>query len=215
MPTRVIIADEQPIVRAGLRYVLERETWVRIVGEAGDGAGLLSLLDLARPDLLLLDAQMPGSAGTDGLSLATELKHSHPALPIVALAATGNAGILGQLRRQGVVGLVLKRDPQLEVVNAVRAIRRGGIYVSASARRLLEAGGSEAVQAIGKEKALLSASEARVIRLYMQGLSIREISHAIGRNAKTVSAQRLRGMQKLGLANDRELFEYALRLGMP
>ncbi len=208
MTLRIILADDHPIVRSGVRALLERNS-LHVVAEAGSTDELFTALANHECDVLLTDFSMPGGQLADGLAMLERLREQWPQLPIIVLTMMNNPGVLSSILATGVRGLLNKSDALSELPLAIQAISHGRDYVSAS-------GGHQLDQMEGHETSRLALSprEAEVLRLFVSGLTVSQIAEQLDRSIKTVSRQKMDGMSKLGLKTDLEVYAYAREHGL-
>jgi len=206
---RILIADDHPIVRQGLRRIVEADAGMVISGEAGDVAALLGALQSTATDLVLLDVSMPG-----GLFLETlrELRNRHPSIRVLALSVHPEDEWAVRALRAGASGYLTKDHSPDQLLEAIRRVYRGGKYVSPSlAERLasqLDGGGQRAPHE------LLSDREFEVMRRLGSGLTISQIASELALSAKTVSTYRARILEKMAVATNADLVRYAARHGL-
>lgn len=211
MAMRVIIADDHPIIVAGVRLLLENRTDIRVVAEADSAHALLAALRSTPCELLITDFSMPGGEAADGLGLLQRIRRDHPALPVIVLTMVANAGLHGSLLAAGVRGLVDKSSGMGEISTAIQAVSQGRDFVSASFRQgLLQS----SFDAQAGAPARLSPRELEVLRLYASGQTMTDIAQRLSRSIKTVSRQKADAMAKLGLKSDLEIYVYAREHGL-
>ena len=186
---RVLIADDQPLIRTGLRSILERESDIEVVAEAGDGAEAVRLSGQSRPDVILMDIRMPGM---DGLSATTRILRSEPhratepSPKIIILTTFELDEYIHAGLKAGATGFILKDTEPLELVHAVRAAHNGDAMLSPSVTRRLI---SSYVHAPGPSASLpasLTERESHVLRAMAQGLSNAEIGTALHLSEATI-----------------------------
>lgn len=211
MKMRAIIADDHPIIVAGVRMLLEDRTDVEVIAEADSADSLLATLRVTPCDLLITDFSMPGGEAADGLGLLQRIRREHPSLPVIVLTMIGNVGVHGTILESGVHGLVDKASGMAEISLAIQAVSQGRTYISASFRQgLLQSDFDSRAGA----SARLSPREIEVIRLFSSGLSVTDIADRLARSVKTVSRQKADAMAKLGLKNDLDIYVYARAHGL-
>lgn len=218
---RVIVADDHPVVLAGVQAVLERAGDIKVVGEAHNGHELIKLLGDLPCDVIVTDFSMPGTPGSgdgmtsarldDGLPLIAALASRFPGIPVIVQTMVNNVGVLRTLQNQGVLGLADKRAGISELVHAVRAVINRKPYVSKTLRERFEQSDLEAPTETTNEP---SPREMEVLRLFIEGLKVTEIAERLSRSVKTVSTQKRQAMKKLGLSNDQEIMAYATAHGL-
>ena len=206
---RIFIADDHPIVRQGLRRIVEADPGMVISGEADAAAALLAGLETKATDLVLLDVSMPG-----GLFLETlrELRDRHPSIRVLALSVHPEDEWAVRALKAGASGYLTKDHSPDQLLDAIRRVYRGGKYVSPTlAERLasqLDGGGQRAPHE------LLSDREFEVMRRLGSGLTISQIASELALSAKTVSTYRARILEKMAVATNADLVRYAARHGL-
>lgn len=219
---RVIVADDHPVVLVGVRTVLERQGDIKVVGEASNGRELIELLKRQPCDVIITDFSMPDEAPdgrtiiaqrhSDGLPLMTLLGTRYADIPVIVLTMLNNVGVLRAIRETGMKGLAYKKSFITDLPQAVRAVKRGDLYVSPGLRERFERRG-RVPAVVGTED--LSPCEMEVLRLYGLGkLTVTQIAERLHRSVKTVSTQKLEAMAKLGLRSDLEIYSYARESGL-
>lgn len=211
MTQRVILADDHPLIRAGVRTLLENYSGLIVVAEAESADKLLSTLRTTPTDLLITDFSMPGGRNADGLGLIQRVRRDHPELPIIVLTMVSNVGVHGMLLAAGVRGLIDKSAGMAEISIAIQAVAQGRDYVSQTFREGLR---QSEFDKPTRESAQLSPRELEVLRLFASGLTVSAIAERLSRSVKTVSRQKNDAMVKLGLKNDLEIFVYAREHGL-
>ncbi|MCW2267874.1 Transcriptional regulatory protein RcsB [compost metagenome] len=206
---RIILADDHPIFRIGLRAVLEQIPGVQVVAEAGSPQQLMEHLQHMACDLLVTDFMMPVEQQNDGLKLLEQIRRHFPQLPILVVTMLNNAGLFRAMLALGVKGLLSKASLAQELPQAIRGIPRGTTYLATSVEQLLLQEGDR----IGAPQAL-SPKELEVSRLLAAGHTVNEIAVLLNRSKKTVSTQKINAMRKLGIANDAALFLYLQAQGL-
>ena len=206
---RVFIADDHPIVRQGLRRIVEADSGLVISGEAGDGKALLTALETAATDLVLLDVSMPGDPFLETLRL---LRERHPTVRVLVLSVHPEDQWAVRALRAGASGYLTKDHSPDQLLEAIRRVYRGGKYVSpALAEQLasqLDGGGQRAPHE------LLSDREFEVMRRLGSGLTVSQIAAELGISAKTVSTYRTRILEKMAVSTNADLVKYASRYGL-
>ncbi|XRD81638.1 response regulator transcription factor [Dyella halodurans] len=208
---RIIISDDHPVVLKGLKtWLQDYGSRIEVVGEARNGAELLSLLGRVPCDLLITDFSMPSEdAEDDGLSLIHRLRGAYPKLPILVLTMLSNPALAQSMLTAGVQSIVDKMAMTKELMLAIEMARSGRTYLSTRLRRQIE----NAVRP-GEDGLAVSPREGEVIRLLAQGLTVSEVARRTARSVKTISQQKRDAMRKLGLHSDKQLFEFARSAGL-
>lgn len=210
---RIILADDHPIFRIGLRAVLEQIPGVHVVAEAGSPQQLIEHLQRMDCDLLVTDFMMPVDQQNDGLKLLEQIRRHFPKLPILVVTMLNNAGLFRAMLDLGVKGLLSKASLAQELPQAIRGIPRGRTYLATSVEQLLLQEGVWRGDRLGASQAL-SPKELEVSRLLAAGHTVNEIAALLNRSKKTVSTQKVNAMRKLGVANDAALFLYLQAQGL-
>lgn len=206
---RIFIADDHPIVRQGLRRIVEEDPGMAIAGEAGDAAAVLAALQSTAADLVLLDVSMPGGPFLETLK---ELRTRHPTVRVLALSVHPEDQWAVRALRAGASGYLTKDHSPDQLLEAIRRVYRGGKYVSPTlAERLAEQlnGGAERAP-----HELLSDREFEVMRRLGNGLTITQIASELALSAKTVSTYRARILEKMAVESNADLVRYAARHGL-
>lgn len=209
-PVRVVIADDHPMFRFGLRAALDRSPEVTVVGEAGDGAALLELLSTVEADVVLTDLEMPG---TGGLSVTDQLAASRPGLPVVLLTMHGEPETIRRAIAVGARGYLLKGAERDEIVSAVLAAAAGGAVFGSAAGDVVR---SLAAPSTGRPTAVadLTPREGQVLGLVALGLGNHEIGRRLGLSEKTVRNHVSNLLVKLGVPTRAAAVARARDLGL-
>jgi DNA-binding NarL/FixJ family response regulator len=208
-PIRVLLVDDHPVLRSGLRALLDDEEGIEVVAEVGDGNDALRLAPELRPDVVIMDVAMPGLGGAE----ATQRLLGHDeALRVLALSAYEDASFARALLDAGASGYALKRSACQELVHAVRTVASGGTYVDPSIARPLMMSQSR-TPAGPPSSVSLSEREVEVIRLVAQGHTSKEMASSLGLSPRTLETYKARAMSKLGLRTRADLIRYAVRCG--
>ncbi|OIJ66903.1 response regulator transcription factor [Streptomyces mangrovisoli] len=204
MPLTVLLVDDEPLVRAGLRAILDAQPDIEVVGEAADGAAVIPLVRRLRPDVVAMDVRMPL---LDGIEATRAVLRTVPEPPRILVVTTfENDEYVYEALRAGADGFLLKRARPEEIVHAVRLVAEGGsLLFPASVRRLVDTYGAERGNPAARaalERARLTEREAEVLRLMARGLSNAEIAARLVVGAETVKSHVSAVLAKLG-ARDR------------
>lgn len=210
MATRVLIADDHPVLRSGLRVLLKSNSDLEVVGEAGTGEETLRLAEELRPDVILLDIGMPGESG---IETVRRLKEKLPALKVLFLTMHEEEGMLLEALAAGGDGYLIKRADEPEIIQAIRAVQRGDLYVHPAMTRAL-LGQAEATERPQEPVEPLSRREIDVLRLLARGNTNRQIADLLVLSIRTVESHRANLMAKLGLSSRVELVTYAEEHGL-
>ncbi|KUM70032.1 response regulator transcription factor [Streptomyces curacoi] len=204
MPVTVLLVDDEPLVRAGLRAVLEAQPDIEVVGEAADGAAVIPLVRQLRPDVVAMDVRMPLLDGIEATRAVLRTVDDPP--KIVVITTFENDEYVYEALRAGADGFLLKRARPAEIVHAVRLVAEGeSLLFPASVRQLAARYGDEAGNLAARallERARLTGREAEVLRLMARGLSNAEIAARLVVGTETVKSHVSAVLAKLG-ARDR------------
>lgn len=206
--SRVLLADDHAILRAGLRLLLNSQSELTVVEDVGDWPNLLACAVAARPDVVIVDLTMPGGDPFDGLRA---LKRACPTARVVVLTMHAHADYFRAAMAAGAQAYVLKTCADEELLSAIRAVSAGHFYVSPTLNINDELPSRDAEQV---SFALLSERERQVLRLAAQGLTNREIAEQVHLSVKTIESYRARMMAKLNVSSRSEIVAYAVRHGM-
>lgn len=200
MAVTVLLVDDEPLVRAGLRAVLEAQPDIEVVGEAADGAAVLPLVRRLRPDVVAMDVRMPLMDGIEATRLVLRTVDSPP--KILVVTTFENDEYVYEALRAGADGFLIKRARPSEIVNAVRLIAEGeSLLFPAAVRALAAEYGSNKARA-DLDRAALTEREEAVLRLMARGLSNAEIAERLIVGTETVKSHVSAVLAKLG-ARDR------------
>jgi DNA-binding NarL/FixJ family response regulator len=202
---RVIVADDHPIVREGLRRILERQVGIEVVAEASRGDALPALARERTADVVVLDIGMPGP---DFLELIPEILAARTGVRVLVLSGHPEEAYAVHALRAGAAGYLNKADATDSLVAAVRRVQEGGRYISAALAEHLAQ--QVADEGRAPRHVTLSGRELEVLRFVGAGLSQKEIAARLRVNAKTVSTYRSRILSKLDLRTTADLVRYAL-----
>jgi DNA-binding NarL/FixJ family response regulator len=203
---RILIADDHPLVRQGLRQVLEAHDGLRVVGEAKDGDDAMALAGRLEWDVAVVDYNMPGKSGVE---LVKELRRRHPERPVLVLSMYPEDRYALRLLKAGAAGYLNKESAPAELVGALQKVAAGGRYVSAALGEKL----ALAMAGDGEEPAYekLSDREYQIMWLLASGKTVGDIARQLFLSANTVSTYRARILKKLEVRNNAELMRYAIR----
>jgi two-component system response regulator NreC len=212
-PKRIIIADDHPLVRSGLRALLERDGEFKVVAEAADGYEAIELSMEHKPDLLLLDVGMPRVNGTDA---AEHLSEKLPKTHIIIISMHSDEAYVLRALKAGARGYLLKASPEADVLAAARAVSSGHAYFSPAISRMLADDYVAEIRRRGVEDSydLLSLREKEILQLLVSGKNNREIGELIHVSVATVETHRNSILKKLHLHSLPELILYAVRKGL-
>lgn len=206
---KVLIVDDHPIVRQGLRSLIDQEEDLHVCGEVGSAGEALKSLSALKPDLLLVDISLKGP---DGLELTKSVRALEPDLPILIVSMHDETLYAERVLRAGANGYIMKEEVAQSVVKAARKVLGGDIYMSDRMRQKILRGvagqrSNTAASAIER----LSDRELEVFRLIGQGHGTRKIAEELHLSVKTIETYRAHIKEKLGLNNATELVRQAVQ----
>ncbi len=207
----VLIADDHTIVRSGVRLLLEAESDIRVVGEALNGREALELAESLQPDVVLMDISMPEM---DGLEATKQLKTRFPHINVLVLTMHRSDDYFFEMLKVGASGYILKGAKTSELINAVRIVQRGEVFLYPSMTQKLVQGYLQLANWEDEGEPSLSPREKEIFRLLAEGYSNKEIAEKLVISPSTVHSHRGNLMDKLGLGNRRELIQYARKRGL-
>jgi DNA-binding NarL/FixJ family response regulator len=210
--TTIILADDHPFLRQGLRAMLAAEKEFRLLGETGDGLEAARMVEKLRPQVLIVDLMMPG---LNGLEVTRQVSQSGSRTHVVVLSMWADDQYVIEALRNGAMGYVLKDDPAEELAAAVREASAGRRYLSAHfAGREFDLFRQADAEAPTDPYETLTSREREVLQLTAEGLSSTHIAERLFIGSRTVETHRVNLMRKLGLHNQAEIIRYAVRRGI-
>ena len=207
MGIRVMVADDHPVVRQGIKFLLDREGFA-VVAEAADGREALRKAEELRPGVALLDLSMPG---LNGLDAARGIVQVSPATRIIIVTQHSEGHYILAALRAGVHGYVLKSQAASDLVQAIRDVHRGRLYLSPAISSVVIGAYRERG---GPERDPLTPREREVLQLVAEGKSTKQVAEVLGITAKTAESHRSRLMIKLDIHEVAGLVRYAVRRGL-
>jgi DNA-binding NarL/FixJ family response regulator len=209
--TRVLLADDHGLVRAGFRSLLEKIPSVEVVGEARDGREALALLENHRPDVVLMDIAMPS---LNGLEAVARARKEFSNTKVIILSMHTNEEYVVQALRAGASGYVIKDAAVAELGLAIQAVTSGGTYLSPRISKVMI---ETYLDRVGDECApleRLTPRQREIVQLIAEGNSTKEIAFLLNVSVKTVETHRGQVMDKLGIHDIPGLVRYAIRAGL-
>jgi DNA-binding NarL/FixJ family response regulator len=210
---RILLADDQGIVRRGMRALLETDPQIEVVAEASDGQEALRLCETAAPDIAILDVAMPK---LNGIDVAAQAVKRNPALRAIVLSMYADESYVVRALAAGARGYLLKEATDDDLLPAVRAVAAGKSFFSPAVSQMLLEDYMRHLQQRGLEDTyhLLTDREKEVLQLLAEGRTNKEVAQALDVGVSTVETHRANLMQKLGLHNTAEIVLYAVRKGV-
>ena len=209
-PIRVLIADDQLLVRAGICELVKLLPNVKVVALAADGREALRLIEAHDPDIVLMDTAMPEMNGLEATVLA---KKQFPHVKIIILSDHSSEAFVFRALRSGAEGLVLKHDSVEEFYSAITSVAQGDEHLSPKVTKKVVLGYLEG-QSKGDKPVKLSARQREILQLIAEGKASKEIANLLKISVNTVKTHRLKLMEKLGAHEITGLVRYAAKLGL-
>jgi len=209
-PLRLLLVDDHPVLRAGLKALLSAEPDLHVVAEADSGATAVELALQLSPDLIVMDVSLPGISGAEA---TRQIKFARPSLVVLALSVHEEVSFARQLLDAGASGYALKRSACDELVRAVRVVAAGGTYVDPSLSGHLLRPSARGRAPVRVTAVSLSERETEVVRLLAEGLTMKEMAQQLALSPRTLETYRARALEKLELKTRAELVRYAIQCG--
>ena len=212
MKTRVLLADDHQVIIDGLKVLLSREDDLEVVGQATDGLQVLPRVLELKPDVLVLDLMMPG---LNGLEVARQMRDRAPSTRVIVLSMHSNDAYVVEALRNGAAGYVLKQAEARALVDAIRAVRAGGRYLSPPlSEDKLARWETDAKAAPFDPYDTLSTREREVLQLAAEGLTSAAIGERLTIGKRTVETHRANLQRKLGVKTQADLVRFAVKKGL-
>jgi len=210
---RILIADDHQLMRSGLRLLIEQQSALSVVGEAGDGREAVSLAKSLRPEVAVVDISMPI---LNGIEAAHQITQSHPEIGVIILSMHADEGYVLRALKAGAKGYLLKDSAESDLLLAIRAVADGKSFFSPGVSRVLLDDYVRKLKRSGAEDAydLLTPREREILQLVAEGKSNKEVANLLNLSVYTVETHRANLMQKLRLKSIPELTLYAVRKGI-
>jgi len=210
-PVRLLLVDDHPILRTGLKALFTAELDCELTAEASNGFEAVSLVEMLALDLVVMDVSLPGLGGADA---TRQIKKVRPDLPVLAFSGHEEIPFVRMMLDAGACGYVLKHSSCDELVRAANRAAAGESYLDpAIAHQLLGAGQRRHCPAGAVAAVDLSERERDVVRLLARGLTMKEVARQLSLSPRTLETYRARAMEKLALRTRADLVRYALRCG--
>jgi len=207
---RLLLVDDHPVLRAGLKAMLLAEPDLQVIAEADNGATAVDLALELIPDLILMDVTLPVLNGAEA---TRRIKLARPTLSVIGLSVHEEVSFARMLLDAGASGYALKRSACDELVRAVRIVAAGGTYIDPSLAGHLVRAVTRGRPAPGAATASLSERETEVVKLLAEGLTMKEMAHQLSLSPRTLETYRARALEKLGLKTRAELVRFAIKCG--
>ena len=212
MAIRIELADEHEITREGLRALLEKEKGLEVVGEANDGQLALDLVKVLKPEIVITGITMPK---INGIEATRAITSEYPDIKVIALSIHSERLFVSEMLSAGASAYLLKESPFKELVNAIRTVKKGGIYLCPKLMNTVIKDYVDQVLNNNTSKLpKLTNREREILRLLTDGNSTKEIAHMLRLSVKTVHTHRQRIMDKLEINNVAGLVKFAIKCGI-
>lgn len=207
---RILLADDHDVVRKGLRFMLEHQGQMEVVGEAADGRQAVDLVERLKPNVVVMDIAMPRLNGVDATA---QIVKKNPEVGVVILSMHADEGYLVRALSVGAKGYLLKDSAEADLVRAIQAVAQGKPFFSPAISQTLLEDYLRQLQNRGLTDSydLLTDREKEVLQLLAEGKSNKEVAGMLELSTYTVETHRTHLMQKLGLHNTAEIVLYAVR----
>jgi two-component system response regulator NreC len=210
--TTIVLADDHPIIRRGLRTMLEAEPDLTVVAEAQDGQAALQAVEKHTPDVLIVDISMPG---LNGIDVAYRVHKENPQIKVIVLSMHSNESYVLKALRSGISGYVLKASSTDDLVTAIRKVMAGEMYFSAAiSQRAIDLYVEKARSSNLEPYDTLTSREREVLQLSAEGLTNNEIATRLCLSSRTIEMHRANLMSKLNLRNQTDLIRFAIQQGI-
>lgn len=206
MTIQILIADDQGLLRAGLRALLSAEPDLEVVGEANDGQEALDLASALQPEIILLDISLPD---LDGIEVTRRLTKAAPDTKVLIITVHEDNSLLQEAIRAGAAGYIVKRAVESELIDSIRAVQRGDLYIHPSMTRSLLGDLSPRPESRDAPLEALTPREVDILRLIARGCTNRQMADILQISIRTVEGHRANLMGKLNLHGRVELVRYA------
>jgi DNA-binding NarL/FixJ family response regulator len=208
---QIFLADDHVVVREGLKALINAQPDMLVIGEAGDGNSACEQARACQPDIVIMDVTMPG---LNGVQATAQIKRDCPQIKILALSVHEDTSFLRQLLTAGASGYILKHAAADDLIQAIRMVAAGGLYLDPALAKHVVAGYVRVPMATSTLfGADLSEREIEVAQRVAQGYSNKEIAAQLNISVKTVETYRARALEKLGIDSRSALVRYALSRG--
>ncbi len=210
---RILLADDHTVMRVGLRFLLERQPDMAVVGEAEDGRRTVELANNEVPNVVVMDIAMPN---LNGIEAARQISEKHPEMGIVILSMHSDESYVLRALKAGARAYLLKDSAESDLIRAIRAVHEGKSFFSPTVSRLLLEDYVRQLGQKGEEDSyeLLTTREREILQMLAEGKSNKEVASLLELSLYTVETHRAHILQKLGLHSTADLILYSVRKGI-
>lgn len=206
---KVLVADDHPVVRRGLREMLSEQSDIVVGGEAGSAADVMRAIHDERWDVVLLDISLPGG---NGIELIGEIKKTRPESRVLILTVYSEEQYAVRAIKAGAAGFLTKDSADEKLIEAIRRVAGGGRWISPELAETLAS--MIAGESSGRPHERLSDREFEILKMLASGRTVSQVAAALGLSVKTVSTHRTRMLKKMSMSTNAELTSYAVRHGL-
>ncbi len=211
MKTRVLLADDHVLVRAGIRALLDTMDDIEVIGEASDGREALALVGQHKPDVILMDISMSGLNGLDATAIVAR---DHPDTRVIILSMHAGESSVQQALGAGAAGYLLKEAAVAELPMAIRAVMEGNRFISPAVSAIVVDGFLSGRDREAGPLRTLTLRQREILQLLAEGRSAKEVAFALGLSVKTVETHRRQIMDRLQIFDLAGLVRFAIRSGL-
>jgi two-component system, NarL family, response regulator NreC len=210
---RVVLVDDHPIMRAGIRLLLENESDIEIIGEADNGMKAVEMACSLKPEIVIMDISMPD---LDGFEATRRIMQRCPDIRVLVLTMYDSEEHFFEILKAGAVGYVPKKAAPTELIAALRSVHAGGVFIYPTVAKSLVNDYLRRSDVSSDQESMggLTDRERQVLRMIAEGKSNKDIADSLVLSVKTVERHRANIMEKLGLHNRTALVKYAIRKGL-
>ncbi|HAV77804.1 MAG TPA: DNA-binding response regulator [Anaerolineae bacterium] len=211
MTATILVVDDHPMIREGLRNLIGKETEFQVIGESSDGVEAIQKIGLKKPDVLIIDMMMPN---LNGLEVLLQVKKLSPATRTIVFSMQSAQPYVIQALRNGADGYILKDTGPGELIAAIRAVLQGNRYLSEKLSEKIEMGYLSLEETPLDLYQTLTKREREILQMTVEGKTSSDMAKKLVISPRTVEIHRSKIMKKLGLRNQPELIKYAIKRGI-